>query len=230
MVHYATPASEHLRSEAWIVAALAKAVLPPNPHIDWDGWIADYSSIRDAIARTYPKDFHDLNERMWTPGGFHRSLAACNREWKTKNGKANFFTPKNLTGNVDVDPERRDVFQLTTFRSQGQFNTTVYSDRDRFRGVLGTRMALFMNENDIVRHELHEGDIVSLKTAVGDDALRRVNGFIVHAYDIPAGCLGAYYPECNPLIPLWHHAKGSFVPAAKGVPVVVERIEATPRA
>ena len=37
------------------------------------------------------------------------------------------------------------MFQLATFRSQGQFNTTVYSDRDRFRVVFGTRMVLFMN-------------------------------------------------------------------------------------
>ncbi len=227
---YAEPASTELRSEPWIIAALAKALLPPNPKVDWEGWVGDYSRIRDAIERTYPDMFKDYNKRMWQPGGFHRPLPACHREWKTKTGKANFITPKTLTADIKTDPDRSDIFQLTTFRSQGQFNTTVYSDRDRFRGVLGTRMALFMNENDIVRHELHEGDIVSLKTAVGDDALRRVNGFIVHAYDIPAGCLGAYYPECNPLIPLWHHAKGSFVPAAKGVPVVVERIEATPRA
>jgi anaerobic selenocysteine-containing dehydrogenase len=159
---------------------------------------------------------------MWQPGGFHRPLPACHREWKTKTGKANFISPKTLTADVKIDPERSDIFQLSTFRSQGQFNTTVYSYRDRFRGVDGTRMALFMNENDIVRLGLHEGDIVSLKTAIGDDAVRRVDGFIVHTYNIPEGCLGGYYPECNPLIPLWHHATGSFVPASKGVPVVVE--------
>jgi len=218
---YARPASEHLRSEPWIVAALAKAVLPPNPKIDWDGWIADYSRIRDAIALTYPKDFHGLNERMWTPGGFHRPLPACEREWKTKSGKANFSAPTNLTDNIDIDPERRDVFQLTTFRSQGQFNTTIYSDRDRFRGISGTRMVLFMNRNDIDRLDLAEGETVSLRTQVGDDLQRQVDGFIIHPYNIPEGCLGGYYPECNPLIPIWHHAKGSKVPAAKGIPVSI---------
>jgi anaerobic selenocysteine-containing dehydrogenase len=123
----------------------------------------------------------------------------------------------------DINEARSDILQLTTFRSQGQFNTTVYSDRDRFRGISGTRMVLFMNQNDIVRLELNEGDIVSLKTAVGDDATRRVDGFVVQAYNIPEGCLGGYYPECNPLILVWRHAKGSFVPAAKGVPVRVEK-------
>ena len=48
---------------------------------------------------------------------------------------------------------------------------------------------------------------------------RQVDGFIVRPYNIPAGCLAAYYPECNPLVPLSHHAEGSFVPAGKGVPV-----------
>ena len=27
------------------------------------------------------------------------------------------------------------------------------------------------------------------------------------AYDVPRGCIGAYYPECNVLIPLSHHAE-----------------------
>ncbi|MBV8538792.1 MAG: FdhF/YdeP family oxidoreductase [Alphaproteobacteria bacterium] len=217
------PASKHLRSEPWIIAALAKATLPPNPRVDWDGWVGDYSKIRDVIATTYPKDFHNLNRRMWEPGGFHRPLAARHREWKTKTGKANFVTPEALSGNVDIAAERRDVLQLATFRSQGQFNTTIYSDRDRFRGVYDTRMVLFMNRNDIDRLQLRDGEVVSLVTEmrnVKDDGVhRQVDGFIVRAYDIPEGCVGAYYPECNPLIPVWHHAKGSFVPAAKGIAV-----------
>jgi anaerobic selenocysteine-containing dehydrogenase len=225
---YAKPASAHLRSEPWIVAALAKAILPPNPKIDWDGWVADYARIRDAIERTYPAMFKDFNKRMWEPGGFHRPLPAAHREWKTKSGKANFIAPQSLVGDVKTDPKRSDIFQLTTFRSQGQFNTTVYSDRDRFRGIAGTRMVLFMNANDIIRLALKEGDIVALRTAIGDDIERRVDGFLVHSYNIPEGCVGGYFPECNPLVPIWHYAKGSFVPASKGVPVIVEKTSAAP--
>ncbi len=218
---FAKPASEHLRSEPWIVAELAKATLAPNPKVDWDAWVADYGRIRDAIERTYPDMFRDFNGRMWQPGGFHRPLAARRREWKTKTGKANFITPKSLAGNIDIDPNRRDVFQLSTFRSQGQFNTTIYNDRDRFRGVSGTRMVLFMNKNDIDRLALAEGDAVSLVTDTDDGVHRQVDGFLVRAYNIPEGCLGAYFPECNPLVPVWHHAEGSLVPASKGVPVRV---------
>jgi molybdopterin-dependent oxidoreductase alpha subunit len=220
----AKPASEYARSEPWIIAELAKATLPPNPRVTWDAWVADYSLIRNAIEQTYPDMFREFNARMWEPGGFHRPLAARERKWMTKTGKANFIAPKRLAGNVDADAERHNVFQLSTFRSQGQFNTTVYSDRDRFRGVYGTRMVLFMNRNDIDRLGVAEGDVVSLVTDVAaakDGVHRQVDGLIVHAYNIPEGCLGAYYPECNPLIPISHHADGSKVPASKGVPVRV---------
>ena len=219
----AKPASEHLRSEPWIIAQLANATLPPNPKIDWGWWVADYRRIRDAIERTYPEMFRDFNARMFQPGGFHRPLAARHREWKTKTGKANFIAPKSLAGNTERPAGQGDVFQLTTIRSQGQFNTTVYSDRDRFRGVSGTRMVLFMNSSDIVRAGLTEGAIVGLSTAIEDGVRRHVDGFIVRSYNIPEGCVGGYYPECNPLVPLSHHAKGSFVPAVKGVPVRIVR-------
>ena len=44
---------------------------------------------------------------------------------------------------------------------------------------------------------------------------------MVVPYDIPEGNVAAYYPECNPLLPLWHHAEGSLTPAAKSIPVRV---------
>jgi molybdopterin-dependent oxidoreductase alpha subunit len=225
---YAKPASAHLLSEPKIVAGIAKAALPPNPRVPWDEWVADYRKIRTATSRTYPDIFHDYETRMWQPGGFHRPLAARKREWKTKTGKANFITPKNLVDNIDIDPEQRDVFQLTTIRSQGQFNTTIYSDRDRFRGVFGTRMVLFMNANDIDRLDLKDGDVVNLASIFDDGVRRQVDGFIIRAYNIPEGCLGAYYPECNPLVPVAHHAEGSFVPAVKGIPVRISRSDGAP--
>ena len=68
---------------------------------------------------------------------------------------------------------------------------------------------------------LTEAEIVSLVTDADDDVHRRVDGFIVRAYDIPEGCLSGYFPECNPLVPVWHHVEGSLVPASKGVSVGV---------
>jgi molybdopterin-dependent oxidoreductase alpha subunit len=213
------PASVHLLSEPAIIAGLAKATLPPNPKLDWDAWVGDYALVRDAIAETYPENFHDFNERMWQPGGFHRHLPARHREWKTETGKANFIVPRGLEADPDAVPESRDVLRLITVRSNDQFNTTIYGYRDRFRGIEGTRMVVLINRNDIDRLELHEGQCVVLVTAADDGVERRLAGLTIVAYDIPEGCCGRYYPECNVLVPLWHHAERAKVPAAKSVPV-----------
>jgi len=51
-----------------------------------------------------------------------------------------------------------------------------------------------------------------------------VAGLTVTPFSLPDGCLGGYYPEMNPLIPLWMHDDASKTPASKGVPVRIERM------
>jgi anaerobic selenocysteine-containing dehydrogenase len=106
-----------------------------------------------------------------------------------------------------------------TLRSNDQFNTTVYGYDDRFRGVHGTRSVVFLNRNDIVRLGFAPGQWVTLRTAIEPEVRREVGPFQIIDYDIPEGCAASYYPESNPLVPLWHHAERSKVPAAKSVPV-----------
>ncbi|WP_210210016.1 FdhF/YdeP family oxidoreductase [Pseudolabrys taiwanensis] len=212
------PVSEHVRSEPFIVAGLAKATLPPNPSVDWDKWVSNYAFVRDAIEATYPDQFKDFNKRMFTPGGFPRPIEARERVWKTPNGKANFTVPESLTNRRE---QGADIYQLVTLRADGQFNTTVYSEDDRFRGVKGGRNVVLMNEKDMARLALKKGDMLILSTAVDDGIRRELGGLIVLPYDIPEKCIAGYYPECNVLIPLWHFAKESKVPAAKSVPVRV---------
>jgi hypothetical protein len=60
-----------------------------------------------------------------------------------------------------------------------------------------------------------------LTTAIDPQTPRQVGPMQIIAYDIPQGCSAAYYPECNPLIPLWHYAERSMVPAAKSVPITL---------
>jgi anaerobic selenocysteine-containing dehydrogenase len=113
------------------------------------------------------------------------------------------------------------ALRLMTLRSDSQFNTTIYSLDDRFRGIKGTRMVILMNRADMALHSLQEHDKVTLQTIVDDGIDRRVDGLRIVPYDIPRGCIAGYYPECNPLLPLWHYAKESKVPAAKSIPVRV---------
>ena len=217
----AEPVSPHVRAEASIIAGLATAALPSASSIDWLGWSSDYSRVRSAIANTYPQIFHDMETRMAEPGGFHRPIAVAKREWLTESGKAQFVTPGTLNEDDDVSPGDipRDVLQLMTLRSNDQFNTTIYGYEDRFRGISGTREVIFMHCNDIARLGFKVGQRVLLTTAIEPEVKRQVGPLEIVAYDIPEGCAAAYYPECNPLVPLWHHAERSKVPAAKSVPI-----------
>ena len=142
-----------MRSEPFIVAGLAKATLPANPKVDWDRWLGDYSLVRDAIEATYPDQFKDFNKRMFTPGGF-RPLAARERKWKTPNGKSNFTVPETLSEPAGDAP---GIYRLLTVRADGQFNTTVYNENDRFRGVEGGRRVVLMNEADMAQLNLWIG-------------------------------------------------------------------------
>ncbi len=215
------PASPDLLSEPAIVAALAKATLEPNPKVPWDAWVGDYAQVRDAIEATYPDYFKDFNARMFTPGGFYKGNKARDRVFATASGKAEFSVPDTLdAAGFDDAPGR---FRLITLRSNDQFNTTVYGYHDRFRGVKGTRDVLFMSPADMAEHGFAEGDAVVVTGDHKDGRARRLEGLKVHEYALPKGCLGAYYPEANVLMPVEHHAEQSFVPAAKSVPVRLER-------
>ena len=221
----APPASEHLLSEPAIVAGLAKAILEPNPKVDWDGWLADYDRIRDSIEETYPDKFKDFNARMFNPGGFYKGVPAHERQWETESGRADFTVPTMMsaTGFEDGLQARGEVMRLVTLRSNDQFNTTVYGYDDRFRGIKGTREVVLMNRRDIDRMGLCEGQTVTLVGDSRDQVVRERGGLRIIAYDIPEGCVGGYYPECNGLIPVWHYAAESKTPAAKSVPVTIRR-------
>ncbi|HEX4159503.1 MAG TPA: FdhF/YdeP family oxidoreductase [Rhizomicrobium sp.] len=214
------PVAANLLSEPKIIAGLAKATLKPNPKLDWDAWVADYSQVRDAIERTYPEQFKDINRRMFEPGGFPRPLPARERKWKTPNGKANFTVPRSA---FDPPVEADGVYELMTMRADGQFNTTIYNEDDRFRGIQGGRYVVFINPDDMAELDLRQGDLVTLSTEASDGVERSLRGLQVVPYDIPRRSFAGYYPECNGLIPLWHFAEGSKVPAAKSIPVRISR-------
>jgi len=216
-----SPADAALLSELAIVAGMAKATLPPHPKWRWDDWTGDYALVRDLIEATYPEEFRDYNARMFQPGGFYRGNAAHERIWKTQSGRAEFTTPDVMSALGVGDAPGR--YHLITMRSNDQFNTTIYGFHDRLRGLAGSRMVLLINIADMARAGVAEGDTVSLVSDAGDGVHREVAGLTVTPFDVPDGCLGGYYPEMNPLVPLWYHDSASKTPASKGVPVMIRK-------
>jgi molybdopterin-dependent oxidoreductase alpha subunit len=206
------PASEHLRSESWIVCRLAKATLGERSGVDWEGFAGDYDRIRDAISRVVP-GFERYNERVREPGGFYLPNPPRERVFPTPSGKA-LFRAHPLEP-IRVPPRR---LLMTTIRSHDQFNTTIYGLDDRYRGIDGHRRVIFMNDQDMESLRLEPGQRVDI-TSHWEDGERQVQGFVVVPYAIPKGCVATYFPEANPLVPLGSVARRSFTPTYKCVVV-----------
>ncbi len=216
----AEPPGPQVMSETAIVAAIAKATLPPNPKLKWTEWTGNYDRIRDLIEATYPDQFAPFNDRLFQPGGFYKGNPARDRIWKTNSGLAHFTVPTTLSA-LGERPAGPDVMTLITLRSNDQFNTTIYGFSDRLRGLEGSREIVMINRDEMARLGLVEGQKVSLVCAVDTETVRRVDGFTITAYDLPPGCIAGYFPELNPLVPLSSHEKMSQTPAYKGTPVRV---------
>ncbi len=210
------PVSTDVLPEVEIVCRMAMATLP-HSKVDWAGCMHDYSPIRELIAAVYPEIYTGFNERIQQPHGFHLDIPPRRRVWPTPNGKANILVMPGL--HVDAPVDDPGMLRLATVRSHDQYNTTIYSYNDRYRGVYNDRMVLFMNIEDRLPRGLEKEALVSLETISGDGVNRRIEGLTVLDYPMPRGALAGYYPELNPLLPLDYYDRVSGTPAAKSIPV-----------
>ncbi|MFT4181264.1 MAG: FdhF/YdeP family oxidoreductase [Rhizobium sp.] len=214
-----TPASDQLRSEPAIVAAMAEATLPGSK-VEWMHLVEDYDRIRDKIEIVFP-DFARYNERIRVPGGFRLPIGPTERVWKTSSGKAEFLLFPGL--NEDAALADAGVLKLATIRSHDQYNTTIYGLDDRYRGVFGRRDVLFMNDGDLAANGLEHGDLVEVETALPSGTRRRLTLTAI-SYDIAQGSVAAYYPEANCLIPIDYQDKQSGTPSYKSLPVRISKV------
>ncbi|WP_454242146.1 FdhF/YdeP family oxidoreductase [Pseudomonas sp. HLS-6 TE3448] len=214
------PLSRQMRSEPAVIAGIAAATLGAQP-VDWHWLVADYARIRELISQTIP-GFEDFNQRLARPGGFYLGNSASQRQWNTASGKANFKAnalPDDLLHEcVRASGQVPDLI-MQSMRSHDQYNTTIYGLDDRYRGVKGQRDVLFANEADIIRLGFRPGQKVDIVSLWSDERERRVKGFTLLAFDIPAGQAAAYYPEVNPLVPLESVGDDSHTPTSKFIAI-----------
>jgi molybdopterin-dependent oxidoreductase alpha subunit len=190
------PASPHLRSEPAIVAGLAQASLPDS-RVPWQEWVDDYDRIRETMAKVID-GLEDYNRRVRRPLGFRIHQPARELVFLTDSGRADFSTAP--LPDVVVAAEGRLV--LGTMRSHDQFNTSIYSNDDRYRGVKGLRTLVFMNADDMRDRGLAELDLVDITSHARDGSTRTVHGYHAVAYGIPRGSAAGYMPELNVLCPI----------------------------
>ncbi|KQS09028.1 hypothetical protein ASG04_09030 [Curtobacterium sp. Leaf183] len=218
------PVAPGLLSEVAIVCELARATLGDRVPIDWSAMQADYGVIRDHISRVVP-GFDDYSRRAGSKEGFVLPNGPRDsRTFETATGKA------MITVNELEHVERPEgTLLLQTLRSHDQYNTTIYSLNDRYRGIKKGRHVVFVNPLDLADLGLTDGQLVDVTTVWHDDVERVLHGWRVVEYPSARGCAAAYFPEANVLVPLDSAAKGSNTPVSKAVPVTLTptRVPAT---
>ncbi|KQV06154.1 FdhF/YdeP family oxidoreductase [Leifsonia sp. Root112D2] len=216
-----SPVSPTLLSEVSIVTRMARAVLGTKVQVDWEHFERNYDSIREHISRVVP-GFENFNTRVRQKGGFDLPHPPRDsRTFPTPSGKA-MITVNELEA-VEL-PEGRLLLQ--TLRSHDQFNTTIYSLNDRYRGVKGGRRVVFVNPDDLAALGVADGAMVDLHSEWKDGVDRVAPRFRVVSYPTARGCAAAYFPEANALVPLDHVAETSNTPVSKSIVVRLEVVTA----
>ncbi|MFI1714809.1 FdhF/YdeP family oxidoreductase [Streptomyces litmocidini] len=209
------PASPHLLSEPAIIAGMARAALPDSA-TPWEWYVEDYDRIRDTMAKVLD-GFEDFNRRVRLPLGFRIKQPARELVFLTPSGKAEFAAPPL----PDVVP-KPGLLALGTMRSHDQWNTTIYSDDDRYRGVKNLRTLVFMNRADMRERGIADMAPVDITSTAKDGSRRHLNGYLAVPYDIPRGCAAGYMPEMNVLCALGDYSTQSDQPIMKHVKVTIE--------
>ena len=211
--------SNNLLSEPAIVAGIATAVESKSSfsELDWANLVEDYDRVRDLIEATIP-GFENYNSRVRNKSGFYLpNPPRDNLTFNTVSKKANFRFHE-LNG---IHPGSGE-FVMMTIRSHDQYNTTVYSNQDRYRGIKAGRRIVMMNPEDAKEHKIRAGELVDLESIFKGEIRRATNWYVVE-YDIPKGNIATYFPEANELIPLDSTANVSNTPTSKSIIVRISK-------
>jgi molybdopterin-dependent oxidoreductase alpha subunit len=197
--------SAELKSEVEIITTIGARLLPDGP-IDFRR-MRNHDEIRAVMAQSVP-GYASVRDIGKTGNEFHvEGRVRHEPRFLFPDGRARFHrldTPK--------DDLSAGELRLMTIRSEGQFNTVVYEEHDRYRNQR-SRDVILINADDIKSRKLSEGDRVTVSSDTGE-----VPDIRIVAYDIARGCAAMYYPEANVLVGLRVDRK-SGTPSFKNVTV-----------
>ena len=174
-----------VRPEVTILSDLATRLMPESP-IDFQSF-KQHRRVREAIAATVP-GMSELADIDVAKKEFHVGQRLIHEPvFRTDSGRAAFRT-RPLP---DHAGQSEATLRLTTVRSEGQFNSIIYEEKDSYRQT-GTRWCVLLSPADIRKLRLEAGDTVDLISEHG-----RMEGVTVYAHALPPGSAMAYYPEAN---------------------------------
>lgn len=198
---------DHLWSEVEIISEIASRVIHKE-QLDFSQF-KNHQHIREAIGKIIPgfqamEGINDAKQEFQIEGRtFYEPT------FNTPNKKAKLcshFKPKNENKTHD------NHFKLMSVRSEGQFNSIVYDEKDVYRDQ-AERWIVMMHPDDMERLGLTQNQVVTLSTETGT-----MENLKVRPFDIKEGNLMCYYPEVNVLVPAKVDAR-SGTPGFKSVDV-----------
>jgi anaerobic selenocysteine-containing dehydrogenase len=198
---------DNVKPETVILCNIAKALLP-HSRIDWEAF-KSHPKVRAVIAKTVP-GMEALADIDVAKREFHIGQRLMHKPtFGTSDGRAQFVV-------TPMPPAPASDFPLTlaTVRSEGQFNTMIYEERDSYR-YGAKRDAVMLNRDDMALFGLAAGDRITLRSANGTMAAE------VMPFDLPRGSALAYYPEANVLSGTAVDPR-SRTPAFKSIPITIE--------
>jgi molybdopterin-dependent oxidoreductase alpha subunit len=200
----------NVKPESWILCEFAKGLLKDSP-IDFEK-LKHHQSVRDAIADVIPgmKSIETIDQTKQEFTIENRLLHAP--RFYTESGKAKLITPRfTVKKSTNEYP-----FTLASIRSEGQFNSIIYEEKDSYRST-DTRWSVLMNKQDAQSLGVTAGEKVTLTSPYGE-----MKDLTVFYFDVPQGNLLAYYPEANCLIGTERDPR-SHTPAFKSVAVALKK-------
>lgn len=212
------PIVASLLSEPEILARIAVAARPHSP-IDWPALGRDHRRIRELVAAL--PDCEGFADMLGASAGMPLPSPARSLVFATPTGKARLGSrPGSRSAQVATPMPERGLW-LTTVRSHDQHNSTVYWVGDRERGILGYRRVVLMNHDDMQRLEIEPYSQVDLISHFEGEQ-RRAAKWVAVPHHVRAGCVAAYWPEANVLVPAASIDPRSGTPSYKSVVVTIE--------
>ena len=206
---------DNARSEVSILSALGAGLVDINLPADRQFSFTAFGShekIRDAIAKTIP-GMEDLKDIGIAKEEFYvRNRLVHSPHFNTHNNRASF--------RLHSIPQPRDEsseypFLLASVRSEGQFNSIIYEEKDTYRYNAG-RNTVLISRHDMTELDISDGDQITVTSSSG-----KLDSMKAQAFDIPPGNVLAYYPEANVLCEKRVDPR-SFTPSFKSVRVRIE--------
>ena len=206
---------DNARSEVSILSALGKGLidknLPADKPFSFEAF-GSHEKIRDAIAKTVP-GMEDLKDIGVAKEEFYvRNRLLHSPHFNTQDNRASFRVAPlpQLRDGADAYP-----FLLASVRSEGQFNSIIYEEKDSYR-YNADRNTVLMSPSDMIELGIADGHRITVTSASG-----KLDSMKAQAFDIPPGNVLAYYPEANVLCEKRIDPR-SFTPSFKSVRVRIE--------